>query len=182
MKIHGSALIVLSAILLLSSGCKKKDTSESLKEQLIYKLTGEINTDSIRSFDTWLQNMGTRFAFADNNRFVALSIRNRFISMGYSNTVLDSFTVSKVYSGISYTRTDYNVIATLEGSSGSDSISIIGAHYDDINGTGDPFTSAPGANDNGSGTSAVLEVARVFAGNKFAPEMTIRFVAFGAEE
>lgn len=47
------------------------------------------------------------------------------------------------------------------------------AHYDSV-----PFS--PGANDNGSGTSVMLEMARVL---KSVPsDKEIRFIAFGAEE
>ena len=46
-------------------------------------------------------------------------------------------------------------------------------HYDSYLGT-------PGANDNGSGTAALLALARRFAGSK--PERTLRFVAFTNEE
>jgi leucyl aminopeptidase len=59
---------------------------------------------------------------------------------------------------------------------------VIGGHYDDITGSGDPFTVAPGANDNASGVAAALEVARVFKKNDFIPSNTIKFIAFGSEE
>ena len=50
---------------------------------------------------------------------------------------------------------------------------VIGAHYDSAPG-------APGANDNGSGTAAVLELARLFRGWK--PKHTLRLVFFVNEE
>ncbi len=57
----------------------------------------------------------------------------------------------------------------------------MGGHYDDILSTSD-LTVVPGANDNASGTAAVLEVARVMKKNKYKPKSTIMFIAFGAEE
>lgn len=66
-----------------------------------------------------------------------------------------------------------NIEAELKGSSQSAEIIVVGAHYDSVSG-------CPGANDNGSGTAAVLEIARLMAGQK--PVRTIRFVFFVNEE
>jgi Zn-dependent M28 family amino/carboxypeptidase len=52
-------------------------------------------------------------------------------------------------------------------------ILLIGAHYDTVPGS-------PGANDNGSGVAALLELSRLFA--KVTPEISLRFVAFVNEE
>ncbi|HEY9870290.1 MAG TPA: M20/M25/M40 family metallo-hydrolase [Candidatus Obscuribacterales bacterium] len=66
-----------------------------------------------------------------------------------------------------------NIEAELSGQSKRDEILIVGAHYDSVFGS-------PGANDNGSGVAAVLELARLF--RKKRPERTIRFVFFTNEE
>jgi len=50
---------------------------------------------------------------------------------------------------------------------------IVGAHYDSVAGS-------PGANDNGSGVAALVEIARLLAHHR--PGRTIRFVAFVNEE
>jgi leucyl aminopeptidase len=174
-------IILLFAFVFLGNSCTK-DNGEAEKEALIYKITGDIKADSLRSYVTWMQEMGTRFALANNHRNVAVKIKNRFISMGYADTKIDSFQITKVYKGITYNQTQYNVIATLEGNTPSDSICIIGGHYDDITGSGDPFTVSPGANDNASGVAAALEVARVIKKNSFIPASTIKFIAFASEE
>lgn len=41
---------------------------------------------------------------------------------------------------------------------------------------------APGADDNASGVAATLEIARVFKKMNFQPALSIKFIAFGAEE
>ncbi len=66
-----------------------------------------------------------------------------------------------------------NLIAELPGKTNPNEIILIGAHYDSAPGT-------PGANDNGSGTAALLEIARQLQGKPIA--RTIRFVAFANEE
>jgi len=66
-----------------------------------------------------------------------------------------------------------NLIVERHGITKPDEIVIIGAHYDSA-------ISAPGANDNGSGTAALLEFAQRFV--KLEPERTLRLVFFTNEE
>lgn len=74
-----------------------------------------------------------------------------------------------------------NVIATLQGTASPQRFYVVGAHYDDrvtdvLNFTSD----APGADRDGSGVAAMLELARVFATHP--AEGTMVFAAFGGEE
>lgn len=71
-----------------------------------------------------------------------------------------------------------NLIARIEGKSRPDEVYIVGAHYDSTSES--PSTSAPGAEDNASGTAGLLALARLFA--QYPPEATIIFVAFSGEE
>lgn len=74
-----------------------------------------------------------------------------------------------------------NVVATLRGTSDPERIYVLGGHYDSINSNPrDAAGVAPGANDDGSGTAAVLEALRVMAGREFAA--TILFCCYDAEE
>jgi Zn-dependent M28 family amino/carboxypeptidase len=66
-----------------------------------------------------------------------------------------------------------NLEATLPGTTRADEIVLVGAHYDTAEG-------APGADDNASGTAALLELARVLRSARL--ERTVRFVAFTNEE
>jgi Zn-dependent M28 family amino/carboxypeptidase len=59
---------------------------------------------------------------------------------------------------------------------------IIGAHYDAMVGPEDPFIRTPGADDNASGTAAMMEIARVMRMKNYRPLSSIQFIAFGAEE
>jgi Iap family predicted aminopeptidase len=169
--------------ILLVSGCTKPD-KEEIKDQYISGIVNEIKTDSLQAYVTWLQNMSTRFMLADNHRQVAVSLKNKFIQLGYVDTKLDSFNITTTFDEIEYTTTQYNVIATLTGNIYPDSICILGAHYDNriSSAAGDPFVFVPGANDNASGVAATLEIARVMKKRSFASSSTIQFIAFGAEE
>ena len=76
-----------------------------------------------------------------------------------------------------------NVVATLKGSQpeATDRIYVVSGHYDSMcNSPTDAKCDAPGANDDASGTAAVLEMARVMA--KFEFDATIVFMAVAGEE
>lgn len=66
-----------------------------------------------------------------------------------------------------------NVEVVLPGSAAPDETLVVGAHYDTVSGS-------PGANDNGTGVAAVLELARRLSARSL--RRTIRFVAFVNEE
>ncbi|OGI54550.1 MAG: aminopeptidase [Candidatus Muproteobacteria bacterium RIFCSPHIGHO2_12_FULL_60_33] len=66
-----------------------------------------------------------------------------------------------------------NLEVSRPGRQAPDEIVVIGAHYDSVFGS-------PGANDNGSGVAALLELARLFAARDTG--RTVRFVAFVNEE
>ena len=74
-----------------------------------------------------------------------------------------------------------NVVATLKGTSDPDRIYIVSGHYDSMcTSPTDGECDAPGANDDASGTAAVVELARVISKRKF--DATIIFMAVAGEE
>ena len=76
-----------------------------------------------------------------------------------------------------------NVVATLPGTqpAAKDRVYVVSGHYDSrVRDVMDAATSAPGANDDGSGTAAVMELARVMS--KFQFDATIVFMTVAAEE
>lgn len=66
-----------------------------------------------------------------------------------------------------------NIVAEKRGGSAAAEIVLVGAHYDSVPGS-------PGANDNGSGVAALLELARLLADQTLP--CRVRFVAFVNEE
>lgn len=76
-----------------------------------------------------------------------------------------------------------NVVATLRGtqSESTSRVYVVSGHYDSMcSSPTDAKCDAPGANDDASGTAAVLEMARVMAKYKF--DATIVFMAVAGEE
>ena len=70
-------------------------------------------------------------------------------------------------------KTVFNIEGRIPGTSHSEEVVIVGAHYDSLEGT-------VGANDNASGVAGLLALARLFAGQTF--ERELRIVAFVNEE
>jgi Zn-dependent M28 family amino/carboxypeptidase len=75
-----------------------------------------------------------------------------------------------------------NVLAVFEGSDPSlkNQFVVVSAHYDHGGVIGDRIY--PGADDNASGTVAVLEIARAFVRGGIRPRRSILFIVFDAEE
>lgn len=78
------------------------------------------------------------------------------------------------YSG----KTWKNLILTIPGQTNPDDIVIISAHFDSI--SSQPTTSAPGADDNMSGSATLFEAARIL--RQFRFQRTIKIIFFTGEE
>jgi hypothetical protein len=118
-----------------------------------------------------LQGFRTRYANTPACEAAASYLAEAFSRLGFE-VASDYFT----FSTNSYlTR---NIIATMPGKTRPDLVVLIGAHFDST--SKEAATNAPGADDNASGTAAVLEIARVLSGTSF--DFTLKFVCFSAEE
>jgi hypothetical protein len=69
----------------------------------------------------------------------------------------------------------YNTVGEIRGSEKPDEVVIVGAHLDS-------WDLGQGTTDNGTGSSIVLETARILAKCGVAPKRTIRFILFTGEE
>jgi leucyl aminopeptidase len=183
-----SGLII--ALIMISLSCSKKDDTvpgfNSTKpgaDPFVTAFISDINADTIGLYTLWLQNMQPRFMLSANRRNIAVAIKNKFIQLGISNTVLDSFYITNYYKDTTYSTWQYNVVATITGSQYPDSLFIAGAHYDAIlNPPGNPWIGSPGADDDASGVASLLEIGRVINKQSFTPKSSIQLIAFGAEE
>lgn len=148
-------------------------SSLSAVDTSIENIVSQINADSVKFFIQSLQNFQTRFLFANTRDSVAKWIEAQFLRFGFTNVVVDSF----LYQG----TWQKNVIATIEGTAMPEKVYVYGGHHDSYS-SGDPYTFAPGADDNASGTAAALEMGRVLMLAGYKPEATIKLITFGAEE
>lgn len=116
-----------------------------------------------------LQDYGTRNCFTPQAVQAQNWIKSQFESFGLS-VVLHDFMIG------SQNPSD-NVIATQTGLIYPDEYIVVGGHYDSYVFSG---SYAPGADDNASGTSGVLEIARVLSQYSFS--RSIIYCAFSGEE
>ncbi len=165
-------LLLCVLVLLLSLGGRgEAQPSPGGAGDAIGDIIGLVSQDSLRAHVAALQSYGTRLWSNANRKAVALWIGGEMRKSGLEDVVLDSFQTSGTW--------QYNVVGTLLGTSNPDSQIILGAHTDSYSTTPGQ---APGADDNASGTAAVLEAARVLCQAIYRPHATFRFVGFAAEE
>lgn len=74
-----------------------------------------------------------------------------------------------------------NVLAYIPGTNGTDSTIVFTAHYDHLGKMGSR-TTFRGANDNASGITMLLSLAKYFSDPEHAPDYNIAFISFAAEE
>lgn len=179
-------IIILSLLYLFSNASFSKPSIASNStilhqtDSIAALCINQYSQDSIKSYIEHLAGYQTRYMLSPSRRDIAMWLRDKFIATGYNNTVIDSFECT-IYTNPDTTLWQYNVVAELEGELPSNSYAVIGAHYDSYSNT-TPMISAPGADDNGSGTAAVLETARCMKAINYLPRYTIKFALFGAEE
>ncbi len=101
-----------------------------------------------------------------------------------AQSLQNSFSVNTQQFTINWDNTEStgtNIIGVLPGTDTGRGVVVLAAHYDSINyNFTDPNGIAPGANDDGSGMAALLEIARIMSHRSH--RATIMFIAFSAEE
>jgi hypothetical protein len=145
----------------------------SAQDPLIASIVALVSRASLSAAVQTLQDFQTRYASTSNCDAAGEALFASFSALGLDEVRFEPF---------SYTggRTSRNVVAEKTGLTYPDDIFVICSHYDSISPSATRETLAPGADDNASGTAAVLEAARVLAPYDF--DFTIRFAAFSAEE
>jgi subtilisin-like proprotein convertase family protein len=133
-------------------------------EQIVSLLNRQLTGDTATTIGGLPYTILSRNYLSPHNPKATQFIYERFLSFGL-NTRYQTNSSSSV-----------NVIATITGTKYPNQQFIICAHYDDMP-TG-PL--APGADDNGSGTCAVIEAARLLSPYNF--DYTLIFIAFDEEE
>jgi peptidase M28-like protein len=182
----------LSFFTLFISVCLFSQTSPT-KDPQIEKMVKQVSADSLRSYVSKLVSFGTRNTLStqtDPKRGIGaarLWVLSRFeefaqASNGRLTAVIDTTTYKRDGRRVDRDILSGNVVATLKGTDPNDNrIFIISGHLDNMrtnvmDSTGD----APGANDDASGTAAVMESARVMS--KYSFPTTVIFVAVSGEE
>lgn len=126
----------------------------------------------------WLKDLTepafeTRHTLSPLNVEVATWLRNQFQTVGYADTKFHDFECEGLIR--------HNVVATKSGKTTPNSVVIVCAHYDSrMQNLADRVSKAPGADDNASGVTVLLELSRVL--QSLEVECTIQFICFSGEE
>ncbi|MFL6595295.1 MAG: M28 family peptidase [Chthoniobacterales bacterium] len=182
------------SLLLAGSIAAAEKPNESKTNPQIAEVVKEISAKNIEAIDRKLVSFGTRHTLSDaTSETRGIGAARRWIqseferyskeSGGRLQVTMDEFTQPPAPPRVLQPAQLVNVVATLPGTQAesSDRIYVVSGHYDSrvtdiMNATSD----APGANDDGSGVSAVMEMARVMA--KYKWDATIVFMAVPGEE
>lgn len=163
------------------------------RDPVIEKMLKDVSADSLKKYIEGLVSFGTRSTIstqADPKKGIGAARKwvlgrfNEFAkqSGGRLTAEIDTTTLPADGKRVSETIILGNVVATLKGTDPADDrIFLISGHMDSrrsdvMDKTGD----APGANDDGSGTAAVMECARIMSKQSFPA--TIIFIAVSGEE
>ena len=158
----------------------------------IEKMVKEISATNLEKYVRDLAGFRTRHTLSPNNPKEGISASQQYVlnhfksfeaaSGGRLTSFIDTYTIPADSRRIPTDTQSGNVMATLKGTDPNDDrVFIISAHVDSraldvMNAQID----APGANDDGSGVAAVIELARIMSQKSFPS--TIIFVAVSGEE
>jgi hypothetical protein len=112
----------------------------------------------------------------DNQNFVTVGTNGYVVSSSDEGNVWNRLTQNLPPS---FKHVSRNIVATIPGSVTPEKECIMVAHYDSYS-TENITVTAPGANDNASGTSVIMEAARLMKNYEF--ESTIKLIAVSGEE
>lgn len=164
-----------------------------MQNPLIQKLVEQVSADSLQAYVHALVGFGTRHTLSsetDAHRGIGAARRwlverlRTYSSRGGNRLIVeeDRWMLQPDGERVPFAHPIANVIATLPGTDTADHrIFMAGAHLDSRRSNVlDSIGDAPGANDDGSGVAALLEIARIIADQHFPA--TIKLVFFSGEE
>jgi hypothetical protein len=162
------------------------------KDPVIEKMVAELSSDSLKSDVATLVSFGTRSTLSTQTGPQGIGAARNWIfsrfsefaknSNGRMTVELDKWILAPDGKRVDSAVELGNVLATLRGTDPADKrIFLISGHMDSrVSNVMNRSSDAPGANDDGSGTAAVIECARIMSRLSFPA--TILFVTVCGEE
>lgn len=158
---------------------------------LLHRVAADVRADALRSTITRLVAFGTRHSLSGNispSRGIVAAqtyVKGEFARINARcGNCLEIETPAETFTGTRAPQPTafMDVLAIQRGTSDPNRVIIIAGHLDSRNtDIMDSAGDAPGADDDGSGTAAVLEAARVLSGHKF-PATLVYAVLTGEEQ
>jgi aminopeptidase YwaD len=142
----------------------------------IQALVNQVSQARLAQIVQRLQNFGTRYSRSDSVHKAADYLIGQFQSFGYPSGDIFQHPFTVTIGGNPYPQR--NIVLIKPGLTRPNDIYVIGGHYDTT--SGQPLTNAPGADDDGSGTAAMVALAEILA--TVPLEGTVMFGCWAAEE
>ena len=150
----------------------RPDPAPARQDPAILALTTQLSAPALEADIAELVALGTRHSLSGEFIRAADIAAARLTELGYTTT--------RPSIQVGGGRSE-NVVADRAGSAaGSRGLVVVTAHLDSVNVAGGPAAPAPGADDNGSGSAGLLELARVLAAQAWTHDL--RLILFGGEE
>ena len=186
-------LLAASTVIIAAQTRQQSRRAAPVRNRAISNIVREIDARNIEATIRKLVSFGTRNTLSEQNDpkrgigaardwLYAEFLKAAEASNGRMTVEKQSFEQAKA-ARVPEPTILTNVVATLKGSQpeATDRIYVVSGHYDSMcNSPTDAKCDAPGANDDASGTAAVLEMARVMA--KYEFDATIVFMVVAGEE
>ena len=186
------ATLFLCALATMSVGARADaDAPPSAKSALLISIADDVKSDELHATIARLVGFGTRHTLSDtksNTRGIGAArrwVKSRFEEFsrqckGCLQIQMPEQTVTG--ERIPQPASIVDVLAIQRGTSDPDRVIVISGHIDSrVRDVMDAKTDAPGADDDGSGTAAVIEAARVLSKHKF-PATLVYAVLSGEEQ
>ena len=157
------SIFILQTNILPQSTVVQQIINSVNQDSLIY-FVRELSGNVLTIINGTSQTILSRNKYQPGNALAETYIKQKLQSYGLTTTIQ------------SFSTTGKNVYAVKPGTEFSNKKFILCAHFDDM----PSGTTAPGADDNGSGTAAVIEAARIFSQYSFP--FTIIFALWDEEE
>ncbi|MBV8074101.1 MAG: M28 family peptidase [Candidatus Eremiobacteraeota bacterium] len=186
------AFSAAAALTLHAPGSAGAQSPAQAADATLAAAVAAVSTERLRTVDERLVAFGTRNTFSDTTStatrgvfaardWIASRLRDAArTSGGRMSVALDEY-VQAPERYFPRSAKISSVVATLRGDEAGSRTYVLSSHYDSRRSDGDdPTGEAPGADDNGSAVTCVLEAARVLAPLHF--RATLLFAAYDAEE
>lgn len=188
MRMHAPFLAAGLVVATLAAGSSALAVSAPMVvDPAIASLVSQVSTDTLLSYETNLVVFNRRNTASDTSSANGIGAARNWIQSRLRN--ISARNGGNLQSGwFEFTATvcatprlNRNVLATLPGTQTPDRVFMVGGHMDSrtVN-ICDVTTLQAGANDDGSGVVAAMEMARILAGQSL--ESTVAFQAFTGEE
>jgi leucyl aminopeptidase len=146
------------------------------KQSIVEQAIGSVSSQKIKAIISGMESMGTRYHSSKTGKEVPNYLAEKYRNLIPSNRKDVSIELVDVRRS-----PQKNIVVRIEGSERPEEVVVLGSHIDSIAGRSETAT-APGADDDASGTAINMEIFRVLMEKNIKPKRTIEIHGYAAEE